>query len=142
MASETRWTIGQLAGRVGVTPDALRYYERLGVLAPAGRTSSGFRLYTADTVDRVRFIKQAQRHGFTLAEIRELLRVDARGGGSRCRHVRQLLTRRLTDLDDRLRELQTFRDLLDEYRSRCDRALADTADAACPVVDDLWRRTP
>jgi DNA-binding transcriptional MerR regulator len=92
MSSKGTFTIGELAARVGMTPDALRYYERLGVIAPVQRTSGGFRVYTADVIERLRFIKQVQLHGLTLAEIRELLRIDVRRGANQCRHVQQLLT--------------------------------------------------
>jgi MerR family transcriptional regulator, Zn(II)-responsive regulator of zntA len=137
MSSKSTFTIGELAARAAMTPDALRYYERLGVIAPIKRTAGGFRLYTADVIDRLRFIKQAQRHGLTLAEIRELLRLDARRGESQCRQVQQLLERKVADLDARLIELQDFRRTLDSYLAQCTRSLADTPEAACPVVEDL-----
>ena len=137
--SEKTFTIGELAARGGVTPDALRYYERLGVIARAPRTSGGFRVYTRDTLDRLRFIKQAQLHGLTLAEIRELLRLDTRRGGNQCRHVQEILQRKLTDIEARLIALQEFRKTLSEYLAQCNRALADTSGAACPVVEDLRR---
>jgi DNA-binding transcriptional MerR regulator len=130
-------TIGELAARAGITPDALRYYERLGVIARVPRTTGGFRVYPAAVVDRLRFIKQAQRHGLTLAEIRELLRLDTRRGASQCKQVQQLLQRKLTDLDARLIELQEFRRTLDAYLAQCKRTLAQEPDAACPVVEDL-----
>jgi DNA-binding transcriptional MerR regulator len=137
MSSKGTFTIGELAARAGMTPDALRYYERLGVIAPITRTSGGFRVYTADVIERIRFIKQAQLHGLTLAEIRELLRLDVRRGASQCREVQQLLTRKLADVDARLLELQDFRRTLDDYLAQCNRTLADTPEAACPVVEDL-----
>jgi MerR family transcriptional regulator, copper efflux regulator len=136
-STHTTFTIGELAARAGITRDALRYYERLGVIPRAPRTSGGFRVYSADVLTRLRFIKQAQRQGLTLAEIRELLRLDKSRGASQCRTVQLLLQRKLADVDARLTELQEFRRTLDGYVSRCDRALADASDAACPVVDDL-----
>ena len=139
MSSKATFTIGELATQSGLTPDALRYYERLGVIAPAKRTSGGFRVYTADVLQRLRFIKQAQRHGLTLAEIRELLRLDVRPGTGQCRDVQRLLERKLADLDARLVELQEFRRTLDSYLAQCNRTLAKTPDAACPVVADLRR---
>jgi MerR family transcriptional regulator, Zn(II)-responsive regulator of zntA len=141
MSEKATFTIGELAARGGVTPDALRYYERLGVIARAPRTSGGFRVYTKDALDRLRFIKQAQLHGLTLAEIRELLRLDTRRGGSQCRRVHELLQRKLTDVDTRLNALQEFRQTLSEYLAQCDQALAGAPDAACPVVEDLRRST-
>jgi DNA-binding transcriptional MerR regulator len=139
LMSKQTFTIGELASRSGLTPDALRYYEKLGIIAAAPRTSGGFRVYTVDVLERLRFIKQAQLHGLTLAEIRELLRLDHRHGANQCREVRALLQRKLVDLDARLSELQEFRRTLDEYLERCNRSLADTPDAACPVVEDLRR---
>lgn len=139
MSEKATFTIGELAARGGVTPDALRYYERLGVIARVPRTSGGFRVYTTDALERLRFIKQAQLHGLTLAEIRELLRLDTRRGASQCRNVQELLRRKLADVDARLNALQDFRHTLSEYLVQCDRALADPSDAACPVVEDLRR---
>lgn len=66
-------TIGELAGKVGLRPSALRYYEAEGLLEPSGHTEAGYRLYDADDVDTVRLIRRAQRLGFSLAEIRVLL---------------------------------------------------------------------
>src|SRR5688572_26527270 len=66
-------TIGELARQVGLRPSALRYYESEGLLEPSGRTDAGYRLYDATTADTVRLIRQAQRLGFSLAEIRALL---------------------------------------------------------------------
>jgi MerR family Zn(II)-responsive transcriptional regulator of zntA len=106
MSPEATFTIGELAARAGITPDALRYYERLGVIAPVRRTAGGFRAYTADVIERLRFIKQAQLHGLTLAEIRELLQVDHRRGVGRCRRVKGLLERKLAELDARMIQLQ------------------------------------
>lgn len=139
MSEKATFTIGELAARGGVTRDALRYYERLGVIARAPRTSGGFRVYTKDALERLRFIKQAQLHGLTLAEIRELLRLDTRRSGSQCKRVQELLQHKLTDVDARLKALQEFRQTLSEYLAQCDRALADASDAACPVVDNLRR---
>jgi len=139
MPGKETFSIGELASRTELTPDAVRYYERLGIIAPAPRTSGGFRVYTADVIERLRFIKQAQTYGLTLAEIRDLLRLDTRRGDGQCRQVRELLHKKLADVDIRIGELQEFRRALDGYLGRCDRALADRPDAACPVVEDLHR---
>ena len=139
MSRDETFTIGELAARAGLTPDALRYYERVGVIAPPRRTASGFRVYTADVVERLRFVKQAQLHGLTLAEIRELLRFDPRHGGSQCRQVQGLLQRKLADLGARVTELQEFRRTLKGYLAQCDRTLSQTPGAACPVVEKLGR---
>ena len=137
MSAKDTLTIGELAARAGVTPDALRYYERVGIMARPPRTRGGFRVYPTMAVDRLRFIKQAQRQGLTLAEIRELLSLDARRGTTQCRQVQQLLERKLADLDARLIELQEFRRTLNEHLRQCRQTLAKKTDAPCPVVEDL-----
>lgn len=139
MSPDATFSIGELAARTGMTPDALRYYERLGVIAPLRRTAGGYRVYTGETIEQLRFIKQAQLHGLTLAEIRELLQVDTRGGVGRCRRVQKLLQRKLAELDTRLMQLQEFRRSLEGYLAQCDRTLAESPGAECPVVEDLRR---
>jgi MerR family mercuric resistance operon transcriptional regulator len=139
MAPETRLTIGKLAARAGLTPDAVRYYERLGVVPRPGRTVGGFRVYSAEVIERLRFIKQAQLHGLTLAEIRELLSLNDRRGVGQCRQVQRLLTRKLAELDQRVAQLQEFRRTLGGYLAQCDRALSEAPDGTCPVVDHLGR---
>lgn len=74
MKEESTLTIGQLAKRMGMRPSALRYYEAQGLLQPRGRTESGYRLYTADAEQTVRFIQRAQRLGFSLTDIATLLK--------------------------------------------------------------------
>ena len=66
-------TIGKLAALAKTSTDTLRYYEREGLIEPAGRSESGYRLYDKDSARRIHFIKQAQHCGFTLTEIRDLL---------------------------------------------------------------------
>lgn len=101
-------TISDAARRSGVSPDTLRYYERLGLVRPEGRSAAGYRLYDSTTVGRVRFIKGAQRMGLRLDHIGELLEVRDRGDCP-CGHARRLIRQRLGDIDrqvDQLRELR------------------------------------
>jgi MerR family transcriptional regulator, copper efflux regulator len=140
VASRTTLTIGIVAARTGLTSDALRYYERLGLIDRPKRTTGGFRTYGPDVVARVRFVKQAQRQGWTLAEIRDLLRLDTTGELPRCQQVQQLLQQKIADLDERLAELREFRRTLNAQLGRCARTIAEAPDAACPVVDDLRRQ--
>lgn len=71
--SKTTWTIGQLAERTGVSVRALRHYDEIGLLSPAGRTASGYRLYVAEDVVRLHRVKTLQQLGFSLLEIQGLL---------------------------------------------------------------------
>jgi DNA-binding transcriptional MerR regulator len=101
-------TVSKLADQVGMTPDALRYYERTGLLPKPERTASGYRLYDEETADRLRFIKGAQRLGLRLREIRELLEVLDRGLCP-CGHTEAMLRQRVREIDEeivRLRDLK------------------------------------
>jgi DNA-binding transcriptional MerR regulator len=97
--------IGALANASRLTPDAIRFYERQGLLSRPARSAGGFRQYEAATLDRLRFIKQAQAHGLTLREVRDLIGSQGRPGRERCRRVRELVAQWLRDLDRQRREL-------------------------------------
>ena len=137
------YQIGELAARSGVTPDALRYYERLGLLQAPQRTRGRFRVYAPETLDRLQFIKQAQTVGLTLHEIGELVGYQDQGGLKRCRRVRDLLRARLVELQAKLTELEKFRDTLSGYLDKCEHALRDSeagnrrGEPDCPVIETL-----
>ena len=113
-----RLKVSELAGEVGISPDALRYYERIGLLSPE-RTASGYRMYDSAAADRVRFIKRAQRFGLRLADIAGLVAIQERGLCP-CGGTRQLLEARMAELDDEMASLQRLRQeigaMLDDER--------------------------
>ena len=124
--------IGEVALCSGVSIDTVRYYERRRLLPAAPRTEGGFRLFSKETVERVRFIKQAQELGFSLDEIGEILTT---GGASECRRVRDHLKVKLNELDERIRSMQDFRKTLTHHLAACERELSrHTDDAVCPVL--------
>ena len=96
--------IRDIAASVGLTPQAIRFYEQLGLIEKPQRTSGGYRVYSAETVERIRFIKDAQRLGFSLDEIREVLRLKY-SGQSPCECVRRMLSRKLKELRDKIRQM-------------------------------------
>lgn len=134
------YRISQVAQRAGVTPDAIRYYERLGVLPRPPRTAGGLRAYGEDVLPRVRFIQQAQALGLTLQDVKELVTNEGRAGQQRCRRVRDLLKTRLADVDARLREMQAFRRTLRSHLRDCERALEQER-PVCPVMIELGSRS-
>ncbi|HEX3541831.1 MAG TPA: MerR family transcriptional regulator [Acidimicrobiales bacterium] len=101
-------TVSELAGEVDASPDTLRYYERIGLLPPPPRTAAGYRQYGPDAIERVRFIKQAQRFGLRLADIAGLLAIKERGLCP-CGGTRRLLQDRLTQLDEEMTSLSRLR---------------------------------
>jgi MerR family copper efflux transcriptional regulator len=133
--SSSALRIGEVALIAGVSIDTVRYYERRRLLPVAARTEGGFRLFTPDTVERVRFIKQAQELGFSLDEIGELL---ATGGARECRRVRDHLKVKLSEVDRRIRQMQDFRKTLARHLAACERELSRRADdAVCPALINI-----
>ena len=124
--------IGEVAKRAGVSIDTLRYYEKVRLLPRPARTSGGFRLFAPEHIERVRFIKQAQELGLTLDEIKGLL---ATGGAEECRRVRDLLTKKIGELDGKMTAMKDFRRTLARHLTACERELEAHGDSACcPVV--------
>ena len=100
--------IGEVSQISGIGIEALRFYERSGILGKPARTASGYRLYYADVLDRLAFIKKSQTLGFSLDEIRRII-TESKMGECPCKEVREIVRRRLTELDERLREMRRYR---------------------------------
>ena len=108
--------IGELAKRAGVGIDTVRYYERSGLLAPHARLPSGYRRYRELEVAQLRFIRRAQALGFTLTEIKALLKLSAQRDVTRVKRSAQA---KLADIDRRISELQRVREGLAELVAKC-----------------------
>jgi DNA-binding transcriptional MerR regulator len=125
--------IGEVAESVGVNPKTIRYYEDIGLLPVPERTPTGYRNYTTADVDRLVFVKTAQRLGFTLAEVREILAFREQGQRP-CAYVLGVLERQVGDLDRRIRELQDLRAELVALQARAD--LLPVGDTCyCTVIE-------
>ena len=136
------YRIGEIAQQTGVSVETLRFYEKRRLLNAPARTDGGFRLYSDDALQQVRFIKQAQSLGLTLDDVQQLLVArQRRPPVASCRRVRDLLTRRIEDIDARIRELRQFRRTLNEHLVACDRALAAAGEPECPTIEALGRST-
>jgi MerR family transcriptional regulator, mercuric resistance operon regulatory protein len=119
-------TIGGLARAGGVGVETVRFYQRRGLLAEPAR-AGGIRRYGASDMRQLRFIRQAQAAGFTLAEIGELLNLDA--GEDRAR-ARQLAEQRIAMLDEKIAELQAARQSLSRLAKECGEGRA----GPCPII--------
>ncbi len=125
-------TAGEAARRAQVNVQTLRYYERRGLLERPARSASNYRLYTEDAVNRVRFIKRAQRLGFELEEIRELLAL--RAARSTSDKVRARAEARVRQIDDRVRSLLAMREALMELIGQC---ASGAGAVGCPILTAL-----
>lgn len=121
--------IGELARASGTTTKTLRYYETAALLPAPERTAAGYRDYDAKTVARLDFIRRSQAAGLTLAQIREVLQVrDA--GAAPCRHVHELLDRRVQELDRQIADLEALRVTVAELRDSAAEANPETCNPA------------
>ena len=125
------WTIGQAARALGVAASTLRFWESQGLVRPAQRTASGYRLYGPEQLERLRFVRAAQQVGFRLEDIRTLLALD--GDCPACRaEVRRLLEARLAAIEAKLAELKRVRAILGRALARCRRS-----SSGCAVLQTL-----
>ena len=113
-----RLTISKVAKQAGVNLETIRYYENEGVLPKPPRTASGYRVFSEDTIQRLRFIKRAQELGFSLKEIKDLLELRAKPGIG-CADVRAKAQAKIADVDAKLRHLQAIRKALAQITATC-----------------------
>lgn len=125
--------IGELARRAGVTAKAIRFYEARRVLPPPARGANSYRLYGAEAVELLAFVKRAAGLGLTLAEIREIVAIR-RGGRPPCAHVHRLLTDKLAELGRKLEDLVEMRRRIRQSLAAWRRRPAGRA-AVCPHIE-------
>ncbi len=124
-------TIGKAAAGANVTPDTLRYYEREGLIRPATRTDAGYRLYDAEQVRRLQFIRQAQECGFTLDDIRQLLTVRGKPAAC-CGDVRRLVIEKKLRIESKIKAMKTMSRALDGLIADCASETRPVGD--CPIL--------
>jgi MerR family transcriptional regulator, copper efflux regulator len=100
--------IGEVSRLSGIGIEALRFYEKSGLLDRPGRTYSGYRLYDESVLTRLDFIKKAQILGFTLDEIKQLI-AHKQAGENPCAEVRAVVKKRLVELDEKIRQMNAYR---------------------------------
>ena len=124
--------IGQAARRTGLSAKMIRYYESIGLLKPASRSDSGYRLYGQDDLHSLTFIKRSRDLGFSLEEVAKLLTLwqDRQRASA---DVKALANEHITDLNRRIEELVSLRDTLSELVAHCHGD--DRPD--CPILKDL-----
>jgi len=135
------WQIGRVAQETGLSVHAIRFYEREGLLKAPVRSEGRFRVFDEGGVRDLKFIRKAQELGFILAEIRELL-VLRRTSPQACSHVRDLLSKALGRVNEKVKELLRLQSELKGALHRCNRDLkrsGEKAEKSCPVLEELER---
>ena len=122
--TEASLVIGELAARTGTTPEAIRYYERVGVLSPPERRGAGrYRRYGPADVERLGFVRRARELGFSLVEVRDLLGLVDQPERS-CAEVDQLARAHLEAVNEKLAQLTALKSELERVVGNCEGGLA------------------
>src|SRR3989304_5379424 len=126
--------IGKVAERAQVSADSIRFYEREGLIRPAGKSESGYRLYTEEAIRRIEFIKEAQECGFSLADIRELLELRSTDSAC-CDDIYRVSVEKKLQLEHKIKALTAMSQALTRLIDMCshDRKSLDE----CPILGAL-----
>lgn len=132
--------IGTVGKKVGLSVDAIRFYERNSLLPRPPRTQGGFRRYGEGDVERLGFIRRVQNLGFTLTEVRDLLELQ-QNRLQPCAPVRRRLEQKLTDMRKKLSDLQKLEHELRLALRSCNKEMRKRS-ARCPLLKETNKRKP
>ena len=125
--------ISQLAKLVEVPVSTVRYYERVGLLEPASRSARNYRLYSDESLHRLKFIRAAQAIGFRLQDIRNLL-LESEMENPCCLEVQELISARLKDINEQLINLRCVKKMLTANLKKCEK---NGNDDCCQLIETL-----
>ena len=137
MKQTDEFSIGVLSERSGVNIETIRYYEKIGVMPKPARSAGGYRVYGNDHARRLHFVRRGRELGFSLDELRGLLRlVD--GHSYTCREVHDLTIEHLKDIRQKIADLRRLERAMSEMAAQC------TGDQIpeCPIIDALFEMRP
>jgi len=127
-------TIGEMARELHLNPKTIRYYEQVGLLPKPRRSESGYRLYSTDEMERLQLVKRAKLLGLSLAEVKEIVEYATDGGCSLLEdRLLSLVETKLSEIDQKIEDLVTFREDLRRYQSELSRRLKSEAQETCKV---------
>ena len=127
------FTIGHLAREAGINIETVRYYEREGLLPKATRSASGYRLFSVNAAQRLRFIRRAQDLGFSLKEIRELLALRLSQKPS-CAEVLRRTEVKISEIEAKIKSLESMRKCLRKLTQSCNE---NVPLSECPILESL-----
>ncbi len=127
-----QYTISQLAKAAGIPTTTIRYYERIRLVEPEDRSAGNYRLYSSQSLDRLKFIRAGQAIGFTLDDVRALL--GESGQCPCCGDVQTLIKERLADIESRLKDLRHVQRVLKAAHQKC---VESSPRSHCHVIETL-----
>lgn len=132
MKTENEMTIGILAKKSDVTVETVKFYEKVGVLPKPQKPSSGFRTYPSEYVSRIHFIKRAQELGFTLREVKELLKLKVDKKAT-CGQVMKKTDEKILEVEKKIKDLKQMKKSLEQIRECCEDGTQTLTD--CPILE-------
>jgi MerR family mercuric resistance operon transcriptional regulator len=133
MKPKEELSIGKMSKQSGVNIETIRFYEKIGVMPAPRRRANGYRLYDADHLMRLSFVRRSRELGFSLDEIRGLLRlVD--GDAYTCAQVRELTLDHLAEIRRKIADLKRLKRVMQEMAAQCSGERAPE----CPIIDALF----
>jgi MerR family transcriptional regulator, copper efflux regulator len=129
----SNFRIGQVAKHAGVTVETIRFYEGQELIPEPRRTESGYRVYTSETIRRVRFIQRAKALGFSLKDIHALLTLRNEPGAA-CADIKAKALHKIADVEEKVLDLTRIRRALTDLVEQCD---AEAELSECPILDAL-----
>ncbi len=131
---QQRPTIGYVSKATGCHIETIRYYERIGLLPKPARSNGGFRLYNADQIKRLNFIRRSRNLGFHLDEVRDLLSfVDS--NTYTCAEVKSMTINHLDEIEQKIADLTKLKKVLKDMASHCEGEEVPE----CPIIDVLFK---
>ncbi|MGB3338202.1 MAG: helix-turn-helix domain-containing protein [Devosia sp.] len=134
-------TIGKLAKAAGVTTPTIRYYEEIGLLPAADRSESGQRVYGADDLERLTFIRRCRDFGFGIEQVRQLAGLSI-SADKDCREVGNIARGHLGEVQAKLTELKALERSLQRFVAQCDAVCCGGPGRDCIVFQDLAAEAP
>ena len=125
--------IGELAEKVNVNKETIRYYERKGLIPNPPRNDSGHRQYSEIDIKRTEFIKRTQSLGFSLKEIKDLLMLKIEPGTT-CKDIQKIVKLKISDIDKKIKDLKEIKNTLNKLAGRC---TGRGPVGECPILDEL-----
>lgn len=110
--------VGEVSRRLGINPQTLYFYERIGLIPTPKKTEAGYRLYDQSDLDRLSLIKQAKAMGFGLREIKEILLLQGEKQLS-CQAAYECIGKKVADIEDKIEELQRLKNRLLVLQEKC-----------------------
>jgi DNA-binding transcriptional MerR regulator len=126
-------SIGEVADRLGLSTHTLRYYEKIGLMAPVAKPKGGRREYSANDIQRVQFIKRAQRMHFSLDDIRTLIELDKAIAVDKPQ-AQRLVQEKLRQIEDSLRDLKQLKV---DLAGMLDACLHSADEDDCPIIEGI-----